>query len=129
VPDADGWQRVLSKDEGRQPPRNKPDCAPVNFRLPAELDGRCLNCLSYKHRVATCHLPRRCIRCHGLRHLAKDCKRPRNGNTAREGGPAAGRFVRARRGEAKTPRGVRQRLAGRHPQMWRRAEAALQAIQ
>lgn len=39
--------------------------------------GRCFNCPSYSHKVATSRLPRRCLRCHGFRHLARDCKRLR----------------------------------------------------
>ena len=41
------------------------------------IDGRCLNCLSFKHQVASCYQPSWCLRCHGLRHRAKDCLRPR----------------------------------------------------
>ncbi|CAN6317378.1 unnamed protein product [Urochloa humidicola] len=52
-PDAEGWQEVL-----RQQCRpGKPSPSPLRPQLPAELDGRCLNCLSYRHKVATCKLP------------------------------------------------------------------------
>jgi hypothetical protein len=45
-------------------------------RIPDALRDRCLNCLSYTHRVATCRRPPRCLRCHEFWHLARDCKRP-----------------------------------------------------
>jgi hypothetical protein len=43
-------------------------------RIPSKLHGRCVNCLSYSHRVSTCQLPQRCLHCHDFRHLARDCK-------------------------------------------------------
>ncbi|CAO2046082.1 unnamed protein product [Urochloa humidicola] len=80
--DADGFQDVVSRATLRQLRRNSSSPSPMEDlrprkRIPLELKGKCLNCLSYKHRVATCKLPQRCLRCHGFRHLAKDCKRPR----------------------------------------------------
>ncbi|CAL4938094.1 unnamed protein product [Urochloa decumbens] len=42
------------------------------------MQDRCLNCLSYGHRIATCRLPVRCRRCHGTYHIAKDCRRSRS---------------------------------------------------
>ncbi|KAG2616687.1 hypothetical protein PVAP13_3NG249566 [Panicum virgatum] len=85
-PNADGWREVLprrtddnSADAGRHPARQPPP--PPRRPLPAELRGRCLNCLSYKHRRADCKLPTRCLRCLGFRHLARDCKRPRSPRT------------------------------------------------
>jgi hypothetical protein len=41
-------------------------------KIPAQFHGRCFNCLSLSHHVATCRLPRRCLRCRGLGHLAVD---------------------------------------------------------
>ncbi|CAO2146509.1 unnamed protein product [Urochloa humidicola] len=80
--DPDGWQRVERRRVPRradpqlqeQPPQPE---APPRRCFPKVLDGRCLNCLSFKHRVASCRQPSRCLRCHGLRHRAKDCTRPR----------------------------------------------------
>jgi hypothetical protein len=46
-------------------------------KIPVELHGRCFNCLSLSHKVATCLLPQCCLRCRGYRHLARDCKWPR----------------------------------------------------
>ena len=86
-PNADGWREVLprrtgdnSVDARRHPARQPPP--PPRRPLPAELSGRCLNCLSYKHRRAVCKLPTRCLRCLGFRHLARDCKRPRSPRTS-----------------------------------------------
>jgi hypothetical protein len=50
---------------------------PLRRCFPKELTERCLNCLSFKHRVASCWQPSRCLRCHSFRHRAKDCTRPR----------------------------------------------------
>jgi len=89
--DADGWRCTLPRSpilpvanqrlrrgggEARLqlgvPPGVRPRIFPVDFR------GRCFNCLSRTHRVATCRLPRHCLRCHGFGHIARDCKRPRS---------------------------------------------------
>ncbi|CAN6302705.1 unnamed protein product [Urochloa humidicola] len=80
--DPDGWQRVerrrapqrMAPQLPQQPPQ--PEALPQRC-FPKVLDGRCLNCLSFKHRVASCRQPSRCLRCHGFRHHAKDCTRPR----------------------------------------------------
>jgi len=63
APDAEGWQLQCR--------------GVVREGWQRQLRGRCLNCLSWKHRVATCRLPCRCLRCNGLGHLARACKRPR----------------------------------------------------
>jgi hypothetical protein len=107
MPDADGWQTVLSRGEGRQAPRAlaATTTASATRRIPLEFDGRCLNCLSYNHRVATCRLPRRCIRCRSLHHLAKDCNRPRSDNAGYGQWPAGRRIARARRGGSTTTQG------------------------
>ncbi|CAN6221799.1 unnamed protein product [Urochloa humidicola] len=80
--DADGFEQVMSRSYRRRLRRSKapPDrssAPPSSRRILPELRDRCLNCLSYSHRVATCRLPQRCLRCHKFRHLAKDCRRPR----------------------------------------------------
>ena len=61
---------------------------------------RCLNCLSFSHRLANCQLPLRCWKCRGFRHLARECKRPRSPaqGASRGGDRGHERFVRARRG-------------------------------
>lgn len=76
-PDYEGWREVLPRQPAEQrppPPRNPPR----RRHIPAALYDRCLNYLSYNHRLATCCAPLRCLRCHGLRHLARDCKRGRH---------------------------------------------------
>ncbi|CAL4972951.1 unnamed protein product [Urochloa decumbens] len=75
--DDDGFQEYLSRSTRRRLRREGSPAADPVRRFPPALDGRCFNCLSYSHRVATCKLPRRCLRCHGLHHIAKDCPRPR----------------------------------------------------
>jgi hypothetical protein len=64
------------------PPRSAREGRSASHRplrhIPADLHGKCFNCLSSAHRVATCKLPQRCLRCKGLRHVARDCKQPRH---------------------------------------------------
>jgi hypothetical protein len=38
-----------------------------------DLRGRCYNCLSTSHLVATCRRPTRCLRCFSFGHRAADC--------------------------------------------------------
>jgi hypothetical protein len=109
--DADGYQEVVSRSTRRRLGRDASVAAavpPRRSRIPPEFEGKCLNCLSTGHRVATCKLPRRCVRCHGFRHLARDCKRPRSppveGAAPVDAAPR--RFVRA-------TVGVRRRLLWR----------------
>ena len=58
---------MLSGARGAHPART----ASVNQRPPthylADLHGKCFNCLSTAHRVATCKLPPCCLRCKGFR--------------------------------------------------------------
>ena len=103
TPDRDGWQLVLHRDEARPPPRKRKERTPPPRGIPPEYDGRCLNCLSFNHKIATCNRPRLCARCRSPRHLAKDCRRPPVSTAA--GGTQDNRFVRARRGGSSTPQG------------------------
>jgi hypothetical protein len=77
-PDRDGWSKVLPRRSSRPAwPRTTTshrDPAPRRC-LPPQLDGRCLNCLSYSHHRATCTRPTRCLRCFNLHHIARECKR------------------------------------------------------
>ncbi|CAN6205195.1 unnamed protein product [Urochloa humidicola] len=80
--DADGFEEVMSRSYRRrlqrfEAPPDRSSAPSSSRRIPPELRDRCLNCLSYSHRVATCRLPPRCLRCHKFRHLAKDCRYPR----------------------------------------------------
>ncbi|AQL04231.1 hypothetical protein ZEAMMB73_Zm00001d046411 [Zea mays] len=108
-PDHDGWRRVLPQQRCSPPSWPGGSSAAVrSARPPACLEGKCLNCLSFSHRVATCRLPPRCLRCRGFCHLARDCKRPRRASGAGAGLAGAGaprRFVRARRVGSSTPCG------------------------
>jgi hypothetical protein len=79
-PDADGWSEVLSSRAMGSPqlcsaaPRQDP---PPRCSLPAQLDGHCLNCLSYNYCRATCTRPTRCMRCFKPHHITREFKRLR----------------------------------------------------
>jgi hypothetical protein len=82
TPDVEGWREVLSLalrggTSGTHPTRPAPASQRPHSRYPADLHGKCFNCLSTAHRVATCRLPPRCLRCMGFRHLTQDCKQRR----------------------------------------------------
>ena len=60
--------------------RGPPPCTPQGRRDGAASDAlrdRCLNYLSYTHRLTTCRMPLWCLRCRAFWHLARDCKQPR----------------------------------------------------
>ena len=71
APDADGWREVrrevIAAAQAHRPPRRRRP-------IPEFMRDRCLNCLSYTHKVATCRVPLRCLNFRGYRHLARDCK-------------------------------------------------------
>jgi hypothetical protein len=76
APNIDRWHEILPRlEEGPVSAsvgaRHSP--SPHAQRFPAQLSGKCFNCLSLSHWVATCRLPRRCLRCCGFSHLARDC--------------------------------------------------------
>jgi hypothetical protein len=83
-PDADGWREILHRQATQPvpyssvPPGSARGGRSASHRplrhIPTDLHGKCFNCLSSAHRVATCKLPQRCLRCKGLRHVARDCK-------------------------------------------------------
>ncbi|CAN6214543.1 unnamed protein product [Urochloa humidicola] len=107
--DADGFQEFVSRSTRRrlcrEAARPAPAASTPSRFIPSELFGRCLNCLSYSHRVATCKLPRRCLRCHGFRHLARDCDRPRYAPTGQATRRGAGEGAEATRwGSGALPR-------------------------
>jgi hypothetical protein len=76
-------------------------------RYPADLHGKCFNCLSTAHRVATCKLPPHCFRCKGFQHLAQDCKE------RRKVPPSKFRQVGALDGRLRHP--VRGSISGNRP--------------
>ena len=97
APNNDGWREILpgqvtgSAAAASMEPRPSQGQLSQVKKTPADLHGRCFNCLSYSHRVATCRLPRRCLRCRGFGHLVKDCRR-RNASTSAAVGADLPRF-------------------------------------
>jgi hypothetical protein len=82
-PSTDRWREILGRQEVRPAtvsaePRRDIEQPLQTRKVPAELHGRCFNCLSYSHWVATYRLPPRCLCCHGFHHLARDYKWPRH---------------------------------------------------
>ncbi|CAN6197587.1 unnamed protein product [Urochloa humidicola] len=76
--DEDGFEEVVSRSTRRRFRRaetssDRSSTPSTSRPIPPEMRDRCLNCLSYSHRVATCRLPPRCRLCHKLRHLAWQC--------------------------------------------------------
>lgn len=61
----DGWQVVKSRKQSR--------CASARRGTSVNLRGRCFNCLSPNHLVASCRCPPRCFRCFKLGHQASRC--------------------------------------------------------
>jgi hypothetical protein len=101
APNADGWREILHRQHtgpaatsaelrsGQMQPQQP-------RKIPAELLGRCFNCMSYPHLVATCRLPWRCLRCCGLHHLTRDCRCLRHAATSQRAShcpPSAERAV------------------------------------
>jgi hypothetical protein len=61
----DGWQVVKSRKQSR--------CALARRGTSVNLRGRCFNCFSPNHLVASCRCPPRCFRCFKLGHQASRC--------------------------------------------------------
>jgi hypothetical protein len=61
----DGWQVVKSRKQSR--------CASARRGTSVNLRGRCFNCFSPNHLVASCRYPPRCFRCFKLGHQASRC--------------------------------------------------------
>ncbi|KAG2556278.1 hypothetical protein PVAP13_8NG073700 [Panicum virgatum] len=73
--DEEGFCTVVNKRRLRAALRPPP--RPNRRRpVPADLVGRCFNCLSYDHVASQCTRPSRCLRCKEG-HVAKNCKRRR----------------------------------------------------
>ena len=80
--DVGSWCEVLSQGsscgaDGAPPAQTASANQRPPTRYPVDLRGKCFNCLSTTHRVATCKLPPRCLRCKGFRHLVRDYKQRR----------------------------------------------------
>ena len=74
--DAEGFQLVVNKHRLRSELR-QPRRPPARRPVPADLIGRCFNCLASDHVASRCSFPSRCLRCEEVGHVAKNCKRPR----------------------------------------------------
>jgi len=74
--DAEGFQLVVNKHRLRSELR-QPRRPPARRPVPADLIGRCFNCLAFDHVASRCSFPSRCLRCDEVGHVAKNCKRPR----------------------------------------------------
>jgi len=102
VVDEEGFRVVVNKRRARRREgftrRHK-----ARRPVPADLVGRCFNCLAFDHVAARCSRPSRCLRCEETGHVAKNCKRPRypgpplrgRGRPVRRTGPVADAAVAA----------------------------------
>jgi hypothetical protein len=68
-PDEDGWQMV----EHRQARRRRQAQHVPRRQIPADLRGKCFNCLSASHRAAVCRRPTRCFQCMEPGHRISRC--------------------------------------------------------
>jgi hypothetical protein len=59
-----------------------PTPPPPHRSVPADLVGRCFNCLCTNHVAAACTNPAHCLRCHREGYQAQTCKRPRSPDAA-----------------------------------------------
>lgn len=74
-PDSEGWREMLPQQADTPVTAHVTKSRrPRQHSILEPLRGWCLNCLSFTHRIATCHLLRRCFHCRGFGHLARDCK-------------------------------------------------------
>jgi hypothetical protein len=71
--DTDGWEEVRRCRSCREDRPARPPSRPV----PADLVGRCFNCLETGHVAAACRNPSRCLRCRREGHRSKFCRRSR----------------------------------------------------
>jgi hypothetical protein len=103
APDAEGFRAVESRRRWRR--------APVPRRpVPANLVGKCFNCLSMNHVKADCTSPARCFNCLDSGHQARDCPLPARtatgeGKRGRSPTRPVRRAGRARRRRSSPPRG------------------------
>ena len=93
--------------EGHTPARTASVNQRTPTRYPTDLHGKCFNCLSTAHRVATCKLPPCYLRCKRFQHPAWDCKRRRTVP------PSSSGTFGALEGQQRRP--VRERILGNRP--------------
>ena len=77
VVDDDGFTEVVNKRRLRAANRPGRRTNPPRRPIPADLVGRCFNCLAHDHVGSQCTRPSRCLRCEEEGHAARNCKRPR----------------------------------------------------
>ena len=85
--DADGFQLVVNRRQLRSEVRRARPPPPQRRSVPADLVGRCFNCLSFGHVAARCTFPSRCLRCEREGHSARNCKRGRSAWPRNHGRP------------------------------------------
>lgn len=66
LPDSDGFRVVESRRRWRR-------AAPPRRPIPANLVGKCFNCLSESHVKVDCTEPPRCFHCRGTGHQERSC--------------------------------------------------------
>jgi hypothetical protein len=71
-PAPDGWQKAESRGSRR---RRLRAARPPRRAVPADLVGKCFNCLSPSHTAALCRSQTRCFRCKFLGHHSSVCPR------------------------------------------------------
>jgi hypothetical protein len=73
---SEGWQVVTHRKKWRRIAQRAPPPLPRR-PVPADLVGKCFNCLRSGHVALDCTNVTRCLRCHREGHQARSCKRPR----------------------------------------------------
>ncbi|KAG2580079.1 hypothetical protein PVAP13_6NG254700 [Panicum virgatum] len=89
VKDADGWVKAEGRRARRERHRRE---RPPRRPVPADLWGRCFNCLSHGHQASRCRSRPRCFSCKGLGHRSRGCPSRRPVLTSADPRPR-GRFV------------------------------------
>jgi len=75
--DKDDFQLVVPRRRLRRDLGTFRRVAPPRRPVPADLVGRCFNCLAFDHIAARCPNPSHCLRCEEVGHSIRNCKRAR----------------------------------------------------